>query len=52
MKTKKEFSWRGKCYRWIMTGWQAILLVAAEVAICAWSFIVLVYLSFVINAIF
>ncbi|MDY2991755.1 MAG: hypothetical protein SOR91_09835 [Hornefia butyriciproducens] len=50
--TKKIFRFHGRRYRWSMTNWQAILLVAAEVAICAWSFAVLVYLGIMIDAIF
>ena len=48
----KKFKFHGRKYCWKMTGWQAILLVAAEVAICVWAFAVLVYLGIMIDAIF
>ena len=48
----KKFRFRGRNYRWEMTNWQAILLVAAEVAVCVWAFAVLVYLGVVIDSIF
>lgn len=49
--TKKIFRFHGRRYRWEMTNWQAILLVLVEVALCAWSFAVLVYLGFLLETI-